>query len=1118
MSQSNMMNQNNMPNGMPPHMNGIDSSHSSRDSSPTVRYPYMTQGPMAPHRPIPANQLPPTSKTINQLSQNYSNLQINNQLTPRTSPKMFSTSTPNEQVKDNQSQPAIDRNKSQQSQGGVLSPIGFNHSATSHFSNVALNGNSVSNLGQTSQRFNVPSNFGGTQLPHQNSLPSNAVAPPPRPPLQQTLSQPRLMAYNNGPVPTSTSSPQHAVPQNHMTQRPLMNQPNRMPNFNLQPSVPVQSPATRMPTQMRMPNSMQQYPNMHQQQHHQQQQQRYPTPQQYTNQLQASDQLPNVTSNSVHQNSTPAQDIPIRANLHSNRYPTQPQYNQSHQQQQYTQQTIPLQQQQQQKLQQNFYQQSSQNVVQSGFNKLWGVENFDLLQTPNILPKTKVEVPRITLGNELLDHANCKPDIFRCTMTKIPENNSLLQKSRLPLGVLIHPFKDLNHLPVIQCNTIVRCRSCRTYINPYVYFIDSKKWKCNLCYRINELPEEFQYDPVTKTYGDPSRRPEVKTSTIEYIAPSEYMLRPPQAAIYLFLLDISRAAIESGYLHTVCSVLQSELNNLPGDTRTQVGFIAYDTALHFFSFADGLSQPHEMTVLDIDDVFLPCPDNLLVNLQDCMELVTDLLAQLPNRYNNSFETGSALGAALQASYKMMASTGGRVTVFQATLPTIGPGALISREDPSQRAGSDVQHLNPANDFYKRLALECSGQQIAVDIFFANSQYVDIATISGICKFSGGCMYHFPLFKASRQSQNESFEKCLRRYLTRKIGFEAVMRIRCSRGLTIHTFHGNFFVRSTDLLSLPNINPDAGFGMQVSIEESLSDVKSICFQAALLYTSSKGERRIRVHTMCLPVVNNLTEIINSADQQCIIGLLSKMAVDRSVQSNLSDAREAFINVAIDILTSYKASQNMGATSGLMVPNCLRLLPLYISALLKSIAFRSGVSTRLDDRVKAMCDMKTSPLPNLIQQIYPDLYPVHNLHDQNVIENEDKELVPMPPILQLSARNIDSNGAYLMDMGTHMVIIVCSAVSSMFLNHVLGVSDYNSISDEMYELPSLDNEHNQRLHLLINYLNDEKPMNATLQIMRDSSPNRNMFFEKLLEDRIETALSYHEFLQHLKTQVK
>lgn len=61
----------------------------------------------------------------------------------------------------------------------------------------------------------------------------------------------------------------------------------------------------------------------------------------------------------------------------------------------------------------------------------------------------------------------------------------------------------------------------------------------------------------------------------------------------------------------------------------------------------------------------------------------------------------------------------------------------------------------------------------------------------------------------------------------------------SAGLSIHTFHGNFFVRSTDLLSLPNVNPDAGFAVQMSIDENLDDIQVVSFQAALLYTSSKG---------------------------------------------------------------------------------------------------------------------------------------------------------------------------------------------------------------------------------------------------------------------------------------
>lgn len=123
----------------------------------------------------------------------------------------------------------------------------------------------------------------------------------------------------------------------------------------------------------------------------------------------------------------------------------------------------------------------------------------------------------------------------------------------------------------------------------------------------------------------------------------------------------------------------------------------------------------------------------------------------------------------------------------------------------------------------------------------------------------------------------------------------------------------------------------------------------------------------------------------------------------MQSSLSDARDAFINVAIDILQSYKGSLNMGDSgSGLLASHSLKLLPLYILALLKHIAFRSGHSTRLDDRVFAMCEMKTLPLYLLIQQVYPDLYSIHNLTDEGGISEQDGLIIPRPPRLQLTAR--------------------------------------------------------------------------------------------------------------------
>ncbi|TMW45201.1 hypothetical protein DOY81_009720 [Sarcophaga bullata] len=791
--------------------------------------------------------------------------------------------------------------------------------------------------------------------------------------------------------------------------------------------------------------------------------------------------------------------------------------------------------QQQQSQQQQLYQQTQSgqypqggSVLQHGFNRLWGQDTIDLMQNRHILSPATLAPSKIVLHNQFHESINCNPNIMRCTLAKIPESNSLLQKSRLPLGILIHPFRDINSLPVIQCPNIVRCRLCRTYINPFVYFVDSKMWKCNLCYRVNELPEDFQFDPATKTYGDVTRRPEVRSSTIEFIAPSEYMLRPPQPAIYLFLFDVSIIAQQCGYLENVCSMLSKHLDDMPGDARTQVGFIAFNSNVHFYSMAEGYNQPHEMTLLDIDDPFLPRPDNLLVNLKECKELVKDLLNQLPKRFAESHDPGSALGAALQVAFKLMQASGGRITVFQTCLPNKGPGALEPREDPNNRSAKDVAHLNPATDFYKRYALECSGYQIAVDLFLLNQQYSDLATISGISKHSGGCVHHFPLYQKTKPQIVDSLKHCFKRYLVRKIGFEAVMRIRCTRGLQVHTFHGNFFVRSTDLLSLPNVNPDAGYGMQISYEESLTDVKTICFQAALLYTNSEGERRIRVHTVCLPVTASLPEVMHSADTEAIIGLLSKMAVDRSITSNIADAREAFINATVDILNAFKIAQNLpsGQSGQLIAPRSLALMPLYILALLKHPAFRVGTSTRLDDRVFAMDCMKTLPLDQLMKFIYPEFYNIDILFYNNQTSNanpsnddaEDDDDLPDIQRLQLSAEYLDSRSIFLMDCGTLIIVYVGLNVPVNILENVFGIKSTAELPDYYYGLPNINTTENDTLKRFIMKLNDEKPYPPIVQIIRDTSTAKPQLIEKLVDDRSESSLSYYEFLQHIRTQVK
>nr|XP_045007839.1 protein transport protein Sec24A [Jaculus jaculus] len=745
-----------------------------------------------------------------------------------------------------------------------------------------------------------------------------------------------------------------------------------------------------------------------------------------------------------------------------------------------------------------------------------GLRVVNLLQERNMLPSTPLQPPVPNL-HEDIQKLNCNPELFRCTLTNIPQTQALLNKAKLPLGLLLHPFKDLVQLPVVTSSTIVRCRSCRTYINPFVSFLDQRRWKCNLCYRVNDVPEEFMYNPLTRVYGEPHRRPEVQNATIEFMAPSEYMLRPPQPPVYLFVFDVSHNAVETGYLNSVCQSLLDNLDLLPGNTRTKIGFITFDSTIHFYSLQEGLSQPQMLIVSDIEDVFVPMPENLLVNLNESKELVQDLLKTLPQMFMKTLETQSALGPALQSAFKLMSPTGGRMSVFQTQLPTLGVGALKPREEPNQRSSAKEIHLTPSTDFYKKLALDCSGQQVAVDLFLLSGQYSDLASLGCISRYSAGSVYYYPSYHHQHNPvQVQKLQRELQRYLTRKIGFEAVMRIRCTKGLSIHTFHGNFFVRSTDLLSLPNVSPDAGYAVQMSVEESLTDTQLVSFQSALLYTSSKGERRIRVHTLCLPVVSTLNEVFLGADVQAISGLLANMAVDRSVTASLSDARDALVNAVIDSLSAYRSSVLSSQQPGLMVPFSLRLFPLFVLALLKQKSFQTGTNARLDERIFAMCQVKNQPLVHLMLTTHPSLYRVDNLSDEGALHINDRT-IPRPPILQLSVEKLSRDGAFLMDAGSILMLWVGKNCSQNFLSHVLGVQNYASIPQTMTDLPELDTPESARTIAFISWLREQRPFFPILYVIRDESPMKAAFLQNMVEDRTESALSYYEFLLHIQQQV-
>jgi len=142
-------------------------------------------------------------------------------------------------------------------------------------------------------------------------------------------------------------------------------------------------------------------------------------------------------------------------------------------------------------------------------------------------------------------------------------------------------------------------------------------------------------------------------SVMEFIAPQEYMVRPPQPPVYFFVIEVTYAAVISGLLQATVNAIKRAMSSLNADPRTQIGFLTFDHQLHFYNLKSSLSQPQMLVVPDVaaytEGMFLPLPYDLLVNLRDSQHVVDALLDKLPAMFASTQHVDSALGPALKAA-------------------------------------------------------------------------------------------------------------------------------------------------------------------------------------------------------------------------------------------------------------------------------------------------------------------------------------------------------------------------------------------------------------------------------------------------------------------------------------
>ena len=143
----------------------------------------------------------------------------------------------------------------------------------------------------------------------------------------------------------------------------------------------------------------------------------------------------------------------------------------------------------------------------------------------------------------------------------------------------------------------------------------------------------------------------------------------------------------------------------------------------------------------------------------------------------------------------------------------------------------------------------------------------------IAEVTGGETFFYPNFHAPRDLLKLSRE--IAHAATRETGYQALMKVRCSNGLQVSGYHGNFVQHALGAdLEIGAIDADKAIGVLFSYDGKLDPKLDAHFQAALLYTSANGQRRVRCINTVAAVNEGGLETMKYIDQDAVVSIMAK----------------------------------------------------------------------------------------------------------------------------------------------------------------------------------------------------------------------------------------------------
>jgi len=337
-------------------------------------------------------------------------------------------------------------------------------------------------------------------------------------------------------------------------------------------------------------------------------------------------------------------------------------------------------------------------------------------------------------------------------------------------------------------------------------------------------------------------------------------------------------------------------------------------------------------------------------------------------------------------------------IYAFNSPMVGPGQLLPREDA--HAGTDKERFlfepNSSDKFWKPLAAQLAATGTSVYLNLA--QRCDLATLGQIVTMTGGTTRLYPQFTPEKDSV--VMETDLASSLDRVFGYDALMRIRCSNGLRVGKYYGNFIINEHDV-ELAGLDSRTTLSASIAYDGALDEKYDSSFQLAMLYTTATGSRRIRVLTYAVPASSVIGNVFRGGDIDATVNHVLRVSADQVSQVGNKTYRDHLADVCVKLLASYRKNCASGTAAGqLILPEAYKLLPLYSLSMSRLRPFRCDYG--IDARVALLERLKSAPVYETLAMVYPRMWCVSELVDGEWILDE----------VRASIERLDHSKAYLM----------------------------------------------------------------------------------------------------------